>query len=431
VATRRCWNVSSLHRCCISTESGRGRHRGGNHWYDAFATPLVARNQRTVATFSGVGSAQRYNHPMRLPKNPTRRLLRDYALSMAFWLPTSLLVGWQMYKLDLRAHMPVDYRDVMMVYGARYLSVALLTPPLFYIVSRWPVTGRVIRRTAGYLIGYIPFSVAFGVIRWIVLPPWMEETMSWGPRNLSTMFELIYATFADVLLLYLGVVVAAHAYAYFVHGQRQEIERLQLRQSLAQSELQTLRAQLHPHFLFNTLQSVSTLIDTDRGTAQHMLLTLAGLLRRVLKYGSADLISFREELNFVESYLQLEQMRLGRRLEVRWRIADEVEDALIPQLLLQPLIENAIVHGVAPSRERGWIEVESHLLKGQLIVSIRNSVRGTSQSGLGVGITNTRARLRYLYGEDADFAFEIAEGTAWARVVVPAFKSGFAKAANA
>ena len=106
---------------------------------------------------------------------------------------------------------------------------------------------------------------------------------------------------------------------------------LQLRQSLAQSELQMLRAQLHPHFLFNTLQGVSTLIDTDRATAQNMLLTLAGLLRKVLKYGSTDLLPFREELAFVEAYLQLERMRLGRRLEVRWQIAPEVAAALIPQ----------------------------------------------------------------------------------------------------
>lgn len=362
-----------------------------------------------------------------------RRIGRDYAISMAFWLAASLLASWQTYSLWLKAHVSVRYHDLQLVFAARYFSVALLTPPIFYLVSRWPVTAGAIRRSLGFALGYVPFAIAFGLIRWLILPPWREQTFSWGPRTLGTLFELMYATFADVLLLYLGVLIAAHAYAYFVLGQRQEIERLQLRQSLAQSELQSLRAQLHPHFLFNTLQGVSTLIDTDRGTAQRMLLTLAGLLRKVLKHSSTDLIAFAEELAFVESYLQLEQMRLGRRLEVRWRIPADVHTALIPQLLLQPLIENAVVHGVAHARAGGWIEVEAHLLKGRLVIVIRNSVGGTSRAGMGLGIANTRARLRFLYGEeDAAFDFELTENkVAVARVAVPAFNAAVAEAVNA
>jgi len=370
---------------------------------------------------------------MQLSTPLLRRVARDYAISIAFWLATSPLVAWQMYAFFKEtAHGPVNYSDFLLVHAARYLSVALLTPPIFYLVSRWPVTGSPVRRTLAYALGYMPFSVAFGVIRWLILPPFRNESLSWGPRNLDNLFQLIYASFADVLLLYLGVVVAAHAYTYFVRGQRQEIEHLRLRQSLVQSELQTLRAQLHPHFLFNTLQGVSTLIDTDRSTAQNMLLTLAGLLRKVLKYGSTDLIAFSEELAFVESYLQLEQMRLGRRLAVRWQITPEVRTTLIPQLLLQPLIENAVVHGIANCREGGWIEIAAHLQQERLVVVIRNSIGGASQSGLGVGIKNTRARLRYLYGEDAAFEFEILEArVALARVVLPAFTAHLAQAVNA
>ncbi|TLZ24254.1 MAG: histidine kinase [Gammaproteobacteria bacterium] len=204
------------------------------------------------------------------------RLVRDYALAIAFWLSVSVLVAWQMYGFERLLSKPVVLHDLLLVYGARYLTVAILTPPIFYLVERWPVTGAVVRRTAGYALGYLPFSCAFAVIRWLLLPPWREETTSWGPRSLEMLFELLYGTFADVLLLYLSVVVAAHAYAYFVHGQRQEIERLELRQSLAQSELQALRAQLHPHFLFNTLQGISTLIETDRVTAQGMLRARSG-----------------------------------------------------------------------------------------------------------------------------------------------------------
>jgi hypothetical protein len=361
-----------------------------------------------------------------------RRVARDYAISIAFWLAAALLVAYQLYSLEMRIHLPSNFSGLITLYAARYLSVALLTPPIFYLVDRWPITENSARRTIAYLLGYGLFSISFGILRWLIWPPWDEETGSWVPRTLPSLYQLIYTTFADVLLLYLGVVTAAHAYTYFVRGQRQEIERLQLRQSLAQSELQTLRTQLHPHFLFNTLQGVSTLIDTDRSTAQNMLLTLAGLLRKVLKYGTTDLIAFSEELAFVESYLQLEQMRLGRRLTVRWQIAPEVRTVLIPQLLLQPLIENAVVHGIANSRDGGWIEISAHLQQAQLVVVIRNSIGGASQAGLGVGIKNTRARLRYLYGEDAAFEFETLDARiALARVTVPALRAHLAEAANA
>lgn len=353
-----------------------------------------------------------------------RPVARDYALSVAFWMPLSLLVGWQMYLGDW--HGPAALHDILLVYAARYLTVAILTPPICYCVNRWPIPGAAIRRTGLYVLGYIPFTVAFAVIRWSILPPWSWQTMSWDPRTLRSLFELLTTdSFADVFLLYLGVVVAAHAYAYFVRGRLQEIERLKLRESLAHSELQALRAQLHPHFLFNTLQGISTLIDSDPVTAQRMLLALAALLRTVLKHGSTDLVTSREELEFVRAYLNLEHMRLGNRLEVRWQIAPEAYVALIPQLLLQPLIENAIVHGIANAREGGWIEVEAGVQDGQLRVRICNSVAGISQPGLRVGLANTKARLKHLYSEDAHLEFQLnaENGLAVALLGLPAFST--------
>ena len=366
---------------------------------------------------------------MRQSNSRLRRVVRDHTISVAFWLAVSPLVALEMYEGQ---NGTVAFRDMLLVYGARYLSVALLIPSIFYLVSRWPVTGRPLRRTVAYAFGFAPFLIGSTVIRWLILPVWIWETKSWEPRTLDTLPQLVQSNFADQLLMYVAVVVAAHAYAYFVRGQRQEIERLQLSRSLAQSELQTLRTQLHPHFLFNTLQGVSALIDTDRGKAQDMLLTLAALLRKVLQYGNSDLIAFHEELAFVESYLQLEQMRLGRRLEVHRQITPDVHTALIPQLVLQPLIENAIVHGIANCRDGGWVEIAAHLHREQLVVSIRNSIGGASPAGLGVGIKNTRARLKYLYGEDAAFEFEILEAkVAVARLKVPALTAHVAQAVNA
>jgi two-component system, LytTR family, sensor kinase len=364
----------------------------------------------------------RYNLGVLPPPTFLRRLARYYGLAVAFWLPASVLVAWQQYWLLRRSHLAVILHDLLIVYGVRYLTVAVLTVPIFFIVSRWPVAVGVARRLGAYILGYVPFAIAFGFIRWCIAPPWMEETLSWGPRTAYTLYELTSATFADVAALYLAVTLAAHAYSYFTRTQRQEIERLELRQSLAQSELQALKTQLQPHFLFNTLQGISTLIDTDRVTAQDMLRRLATLLRTTLKHGATDLIPFREELDFVRSYLDLEAMRLGKRLRAIWQISPDTQHAQIPQLLLQPLVENAIVHGIASAREGGWIELEARIERRLLYVRISNSVGGHSPTGLALGLQNTRARLQYLYGEDASFEFRVAaDGVATATIVVPGF----------
>jgi hypothetical protein len=352
-----------------------------------------------------------------------RLFARAYAVSLLFWLPLSQLVGWQSYFIERQQHLPVDLTTELMVHAARYFTVAVLTPPIFHWVNRWPVSGAQLRRVAIYVLAYIPFSCAFALIRWLVLPPWMEDSSMWGPRSLYTLFELAYSTFADLFLLYLGVLMGAHAYTYFIRGQQQEMERLRLRQSLAQSELQALRAQLHPHFLFNTLQGISTLIDSDPATAQKMLFTLATLLRVVAKHGSADLVSLRDELQFLRAYLDLEHMRLGSRLTVRWDIALEAQQNLLPQFVLQPLVENAIVHGISSAREGGWIEISARIRGNRLEVDIRNSVASASQPGLGVGLANVRARLRHLYADEdqASLDFRVEGDRALARLVVPAF----------
>jgi LytS/YehU family sensor histidine kinase len=269
---------------------------------------------------------------------------------------------------------------------------------------------------------------AFTVIRWLLLPPWLDETKSFGPRTLETLSWLATSHYADSLLLYLVILLAAHAYTYFMRSQQQEVDRSRLRQHLAQSELQALRAQLQPHFLFNTLQGVSALIDSSPSNAQTMLLTLASLLRTVLKHGSCDLIRVREELEFVRAYLCLEQMRLGTRLAVRWQISPEAEGALIPQLLLQPLVENAIVHGIAPARDGGWIAIEAAVRDGRLFVEISNSIAGTSHPGLNIGLVNVKARLQHLYSDDAAFEFRIEADTktALARLALPAFATSLA-----
>jgi LytS/YehU family sensor histidine kinase len=198
------------------------------------------------------------------------------------------------------------------------------------------------------------------------------------------------------------------------------MENVDFQRALAASELQALKMQLHPHFLFNTLHGISTLIDTDPACAKEMVVKLSSLLRGTLEHSSSDLIPLSEELKFVREYLDLEGMRLGTRLNVEWSIDADTGRALIPQLILQPLVENAIRHGIACSRDGGWVEISSKKRAGVLELGIRNSIGGKRTPGLGVGLRNTEARLRYLYSDEATFAFtETEDHTATATLRLP------------
>ncbi|HZC65859.1 MAG TPA: hypothetical protein VE545_04755, partial [Candidatus Dormibacteraeota bacterium] len=141
-----------------------------------------------------------------------------------------------------------------------------------------------------------------------------------------------------------------------------------------------------------------------------------------LQHGNADLTSLEDELRFLQSYLALEKMRLEERLRVEWDIELQARQMLVPQLILQPLVENAIVHGIASSRTGGWLRIRALVAGEYLHLEIRNSVAGHSRGGLGVGLPNTRARLSYLYAEDGSFDFVLGvDGVATANLRFPAF----------
>jgi len=187
----------------------------------------------------------------------------------------------------------------------------------------------------------------------------------------------------------------------------QEIESAELKQALMVSGPQSLKSQLHAHFLFNALQGISTLTDSDPCRAKAMILKLSGLLRAALRYDDSDLIALGEELKSIDDYLDLESMRFGDRLQVRWKVQPETRRMLVPQLILQPLVENAIVHGIAACHQPGWIQITSTRIDDILKLIIRNSTSANRPSGLGIGLENTRARVKRLYAGEGDFCFEI------------------------
>jgi len=170
--------------------------------------------------------------------------------------------------------------DMLRLAEARGFAFALLTPPMFYIVRRYI---RRAKNLGQYLLacaaGVAPFMILYACIRWVILPPWSAALQRYVPRAGHSPMELIREGFADQITIYIAILVAAHAYEYFERARKQEMERYEYQQALAASELQALKMQLHPHFLFNTLHGISTLVDSDRDSAKAMIVKLSSLLR--------------------------------------------------------------------------------------------------------------------------------------------------------
>lgn len=346
---------------------------------------------------------------MRVSAQDVRRVGFSYLWSILLWVGFSpVMAGQEKLRLLERGVYIANWK-ILLVTGVWCLTAALLTPPIFAIVHRYPIVSPTeLRRVAAYLLGAIPYLMASVCVRWILLPPWDSVTQQFALRSFRSLISN-----ADLFALqiwdYVVILFAAHTYEYFTRVRNQEVERAELQRALAASELQALRSQLQPHFLFNTLHGISTLIEVDRVRARAMVVKLSNLLRTALQYGNSDLITIDEELKFAEAYLDIEKMRLDGRLDVRWKIQPATRALLVPQMILQPLVENAIVHGIACSRGGGWLEISSRHFDGRFELSVRNSVRGSSQCGLGLGLQNTRARLKHLYGDEAGVSFVLGE----------------------
>ncbi len=223
------------------------------------------------------------------------------------------------------------------------------------------------------------------------------------------------------VLLYLAY--AAFYYLILAQDQAEEAEQARLRlQMLAQeAELKALRAQLNPHFLFNALNSISALTSVDAGRARDMCVKLSDFLRRSLGLGERAVVPLAEELELSRGYLAIEQVRFGARLSLDWQVDPAVEAALLPPLLLQPLVENAIKHGISPLPEGGTVRLEARLENGFVHILVENPVDpdAPKPQGLGIGLKQVRHRLLGRFPEAAAFDSGILDGRFQARLRFP------------
>lgn len=303
-----------------------------------------------------------------------------------------------------------------------------LTPLVVFLAERFFIKSGNFGRNlpihflAGSVISLFQLSVFIFVRQWLLGNP--NKTFSFS----IDFQKLFIGEFHVNLLIYWIVVGIAHLrliHRRFLERERETarlaLSTAQLETNLAKARLDALKMQIHPHFLFNTLNSISVLMRDDAPAANRMLVRLSELLRVALKSESSQEVALKDELEFLRGYLEIEQTRFQDRLTVNFEIEKETLDAQVPNLILQPLVENAIRHGIAPRVEAGKIQITARRDNGFVQLSVSDNGAGFDNSAKesgGIGLSNTRERLEKLYGENQKFEI-ISNGGLQIKIQIP------------
>ena len=365
--------MGARHRSC-SRRSGasggvRGPHHAGAHLFLTLAHPGDAMRTRT-----------------------------RYAAIVGGWTVVALVSTSQWYFFRLSSGHPAPWLPALLDNAASCWLWAGFTPVIAWLARHyrlerglwWPNAAR----HALLGLGFAALDVAADV----AMSPWISH----GPR-LSPLSAFFGKSFLN-LFSYGAVVAITYAVEYHALFVERRIAAARLEKELLAARLHALESQLRPHFLFNTLHTVASLVRGRRNAdAVRTIAALSDLLRSALRRDSTSEIPLREELAFVRRYLDIEQIRFEDRLDTRIVAEPETLDALVPSLILQPLVENAIRHGVERRAAPGRVLVEASRQRGALVLRVQNSSAGIplapgGQAGHGIGLHTTRVRLRHLYG---------------------------------
>jgi signal transduction histidine kinase len=307
-----------------------------------------------------------------------------------------------------------------------WYAPALLVPVVVSLAHRFPVeSGRRARRLGLHLL----FGIGFSMVCTAAIIGARALLWDGGGKMPSlpwlSYVQRQYLTYLDWGLMTYGAIVGlSHAATYQQDSQRRKLKEAQLETRLVEARLKTLEAELHPHFLFNTLHAISTLVHRDPEAADRMISRLSDLLRLTFDRQGEGRVPLKDELEFLEKYLEIEQTRFQDRLTVRFDVDPETLDADVPHMILQPLVENAIKHGIAPRSADGLIEVRTLREGDMLRMEVRDNGPGLTGGALtalrtGVGLSNTRARLECLYGVAHRLEFTTGHGGLAVRIDIP------------
>ncbi len=333
---------------------------------------------------------------------------------VAFWTGLASLDSVGTYMMQLTFDKPISWslafsRTFQEVYTFGFLTLGILW------FSSWMrlEPGRFARWFFAHLGASLVFSCLYvTLVSWL----WTGETSVQTGKILtfSYLFHSLAVTYCiSNVFKYWIVALGFLGWQYYRQNRERERQTAALATELVQARLQALRMQINPHFLFNTLNTISALIHDNPNAADKMVVRLSKLLRRTLDRGETQEVPLREEIEFLKGYLEIEQTRFGNRLGVEISVAPEVEHLMVPHLILQPLVENAIRHGIEPREEPGRVVVTARRDGDRLELSVRDNGDGLAAPDAGrpqggIGLSNTRSRLAHLYG--ADYSFDLTNG---------------------
>jgi LytS/YehU family sensor histidine kinase len=363
---------------------------------------------------------QKAEEPQEPPSNPVKR----WGIIVAVWS------GMALYFFTMNSYKfwadkkPVPWADIMFWVTTWYFW-ALCTPFIMAVVKKYPLRKGVLLRNGLVHLGAnaaVMFytSMGFSVLSWIC---------ALGEKSFIDVVTMVFREFpfSMDMLVYWSAVAVISASRYRRHYIFSQTRESKLNAQLARAQLQALKMQLHPHFLFNTLNSISELMQEDIEAADKMLDHLEHFLRLTVNNSEAQEVPFEQELEFLKCYLAIEHVRFQDRLSIRMDIEPQTLLVAVPNLLLQPIVENAIRHGIAPRTSPGKIEIQAKKNNGILKVRVQDNGPGLSDDQRktvplkkGLGLSNTRERLQQLYGKGHRFELENApEGGLVVTVEIP------------
>ncbi len=363
----------------------------------------------------------------------TRGGLFIFAVAMAAWLLLGLAdVFWNVltavYKESLK---PRPISELLLINLPIWVAAGLLTPAVVWLSRRVPFRRGDLRRAIWVHLG--------GLVAFVLLHATMVRSFSLAHVGKPITFESLVWNVRDYLawgldrevllfVVIVGLVQAVDYYGRYRERERVaaalEVERARLQTSLSDARLETLRMQLQPHFLFNTLNAISTLIlRGDGAAAQEMLQQLSRFLRMTLDESNTQEVSLQTELEFLDAYIRIQKVRFGERLRVELEVAADARAAIVPCLILQPLVENSIRHGLGADPRDALIQIRASCADHRLHLTVEDNGRGlpaTAAQVEGTGLRNIRERLTQLY--PGGYRFELGPrpaGGTIARIEIP------------
>ena len=323
-----------------------------------------------------------------------------WALILAAWALVAMIFAVSSSLTFMLSYQPPQWSRTITSAIADWAPWALLTPVVVWLGRRFRLRrGRWIARAVTLALVGLPLV-------------FLKLTLTRAMRKSTGVSDYIAITnFTTHYLIFWGLLVATHVVQHYREARDRELRASQLEASLADARLQLLKMQLQPHFLFNTLNTIAELVHENPAEAERMIAGLGTLLRETLEGGISDLVPLAKELELLERYIAIQRVRFGDRLKVTIDVAPDVRAALVPSLVLQPLIENSIKYGPAARLSAGAIDVRAARRGESIVIEVVDDGQGfTPDAREGVGLGNTRARLAELFGPRQSFEVISAEG---------------------